>query len=416
MSRSLYKWYGICLVTECPDEATNYRVNWHQRFFWRSLPECDTLKMCDSAPDHRSEGWIPQGLHPEERTDRCEAWFGASVVQSTGRHLYPPENYDLMSGNILKSSLVKMLGYRWCGKPAAVIAHSVGARSLSQKISILCNFVPSKVRVELPDQVAKGATFMMYGVGGLDQVARMMWWAGWDGYEKPMPDFFAAISRDARCVLDIGSYTGFFSMIAASCSATSKVYAFEPFPPPRGWLEKNVAINGLGGRIHVVPMAVGEAAGEAELFVPTTETGLMETASSLNAAFREDHLESIKVPVVTLDEFVVAQGCGPIDLMKIDVETMESHVLRGGHRVLTEDRPYIFLEVLLKADPAPLEEIRRDIGYVSGLLHPGGIEWQDRIVASPTHYDHIFCPVEKKDHFEQLAASLGYRQIPVEAR
>ncbi|QEH34350.1 31-O-demethyl-FK506 methyltransferase FkbM [Aquisphaera giovannonii] len=313
---------------------------------------------------------------------------------------------------MLKPLLVKLMYNRWFGIPAAVASYAAGAVPTSRKISVLCNFVPPRVRVDVPKRIADGRSFTMYGAGALDQVSRVMWWYGWDGYEKPMPDLFAALSLDSRCVLDIGSYSGFFSLIAATCSPAAHVYAFEPFPPPRAWLERNVAVNGLGGRIHIIPDAVSDQSGEATFYVPKSKTGLMETASSLNARHSPEHVDSIKVRVVTLDDFLDDQHCGPIDLMKIDVETFEDRVLRGGARSIRASRPFIFLEILTSADTGPLEAVRDDLGYVSGQLLPGGIEWQDRISASPHHYDHIFCPAEKVGRIEEVAASLGYRSTP----
>lgn len=147
----------------------------------------------------------------------------------------------------------------------------------------------------------------------------------------------------------------------------------------------------------VTSEAGSDQSGEADFFVPTTDTGLMESASSLNSDFRPDHSESFEVRVVTLDEFVAACGCGPIDLMKMDVKTCEDRVLRGGLRAINESRPYIFLEILMNAGPTPLEAVRDELGYVSAQLRPTGIEWQDRIVASPTDFNHIFYLLPRRE-------------------
>jgi FkbM family methyltransferase len=250
----------------------------------------------------------------------------------------------------------------------------------------------------------------MYGVGGLDQVARMLWWLDWGGYEKPLPDLLAALSRDARVVFDVGAYTGFYAMVAASCNLNAQVFAFEPYPTARAWLEKNIALNALAGQIHIVPYAVSDQAGEADFYVPTTETGLMETSSSLASEFHAEHLQVLKVPVLTLDGFKAQRGCGPIDLMKIDVETLEHRVLRGARGILLEDRPIIFLEILRGTDCAPLEFVRIEAGYVDGVLHEKGIDWRDQTVAMTRDElrDHMFCPAEKRGHLDAVAQSLNY--------
>jgi hypothetical protein len=70
----------------------------------------------------------------------------------------------------------------------------------------------------------------------------------------------------------------------------------------------------------------------------------------------------------TLDGFLAERKVGPVDLMKIDVETYEPQVLRGGARMLREDRPVIFLEILPATDADALETIRREFDYLDGVL------------------------------------------------
>ena len=315
----------------------------------------------------------------------------------------------MASQNILKRSIVRLLKHRVFGVPAAMACQAIGAEKLRRKISFECGHVPSTVQVDLPSHLADKGRFLMAGVGGLDQVARIMHWHGWDGYEKPMPDLFAATSRDTSCVLDVGSYTGFFSMIAATCSPKAEIYAFEPFPTARGWIEKNLAMNHLADRIHIAPVAVNDEAGEANLYVPTTNTGLMETASSLNAEFRGmDHLDTIKVEMVVLDDYLESHQAGPVGLMKIDVESLEHRVLRGARKTLKNDRPYVFVEILEGADVDAIDEVRRDADYLSGILHPGGIRWEVMPKANAEWHDHILCPIEKKGRIEELARAMGY--------
>lgn len=191
-------------------------------------------------------------------------------------------------GGGLRASIVNLLQYKRIGVPAAVLTNRVGANELSRKISILCGYVPPTVEVIPPANFAGGRRFLMGGAGGLDPVARANWWCGWQGYEKPFPDLFASCSRSSRLVLDVGAYSGFYSMVAATCSPEARAIAFEPYPVARGLLEANLASNRdrFGGRISVVPMAAGESSGMADLFVPPTTTGLLESASSLRDCSR----------------------------------------------------------------------------------------------------------------------------------
>jgi FkbM family methyltransferase len=279
---------------------------------------------------------------------------------------------------------------------------------VSRKISQISRYVPAIVEITYPGLEPGVAPLRMHSLDGLDQVARVMWWEGWGRYEPPLPELFLACARTSEVILDIGAYTGFYAMLAARVNRDAKIVAFEPFPPVRGWFEQNLALNRLEKRVEVVPMAVGDQPGEATLYVPTTKTGLLETASSLNATFRVEHSETICVKVVRLDDFVRQQGLGRVGLMKIDVESFEAAVLRGAGRVLSQDRPMIFLEVLKAADVGGLEAIRREHGYLSGLLVPEGVRWQAEVCWAGAAREQILCPSERREEFEQIAASSGY--------
>ena len=67
------------------------------------------------------------------------------------------------------------------------------------------------------------------------------------------------------------------------------------------------------------------------------------------------------------------------------------------------------------ADGATLAALRDQIGYVSGILVPTGIDWQNQIQADMYHFNHVFCPVEKREQLEKLFASLGHKPTPAKA-
>jgi FkbM family methyltransferase len=320
-----------------------------------------------------------------------------------------------MVGNPLKRAAVGLLKHRPLGVPAAAACRAVGARDLSRKISRECGFVPAVVDIEVPAAVAAGARFLMHGIDGRDQVARAIWLYGWDAFEKPIPDLFGACSREARRVFDVGAYSGFYTHLAVACNPRAEVLTFEPFPLAREWLTRNLALNGTSGRARVLPAAVSDRVGEADLFVPPNVHGWVETSSSLDREFHGALEQVLKVTVVTLDDVRHDRGGGPVDLMKIDVEMLEHRVLGGSRRILAEDRPILFMEVLPQYKYAPeLDAIREEAGYLDGLLHPDGIDWRDRVEAilRPEHLyenNHVFCPSEKRDWLEEIARSLGYR-------
>lgn len=318
---------------------------------------------------------------------------------------------DRPSGPRWRRLVIHLLKQKRWGVPAAVAARALGATCQARKLSVLCGYVPSTVEVPPPEWLAGGRGFVMDGAGGLDPVARSLAWGGWEGYERPFPDLFAACCRGARRVLDVGSFSGLYSLIAAANESAAEVFAFEPYPHARALLDANLERNRWRARVHIVPMAASDHAGEAELYVPTTRTGLLESASSLNAAIYAETMDRIRVPLITLDGVLADRAPGRVDLIKIDVETHEPQVLRGAGRILHEDRPVIFLEVLPTVDHAVLDAIRTEASYLDGVLMEDSVRWLDAVRYVDGRNDHVFCPREKQDWFRDRVESAGCRLL-----
>ena len=48
--------------------------------------------------------------------------------------------------------------------------------------------------------------------GRVNPVARRLWTHGWDGFEPPLPAFFAAVLVDGDITLDVGANTGYYAL------------------------------------------------------------------------------------------------------------------------------------------------------------------------------------------------------------
>jgi FkbM family methyltransferase len=308
--------------------------------------------------------------------------------------------------SLLKAPAVQMLRWPPIGRPAASIANRLGAQRLSRKISGLCDFVVPIVPVEIPARYGAGKSFRMNGQDGRDGVARTIWFQGWYGFEPPMPDLFAALAMRSKRVLDVGSYSGFYSLLAATVSPDVRVLALDPFPQAQRLFKANVELNGLSDRVRLLPVAASDKPGSAPLYIPPTNTRLVEMASSLVEWHRNDHQEVIQVQVTTLDAVVAEQNAGPVDLIKMDVENLEATVLRGGKNMLREQRPVVFVEVLEGFDFETVGNLARECDYRCGVLTDKGLVWSDPIKADPNFPNQVFCPREKSESVEQLAAEV----------
>jgi FkbM family methyltransferase len=252
--------------------------------------------------------------------------------------------------------------------------------------------------------------FAMARVKGSDQIAAAIAADGWLGFERPVPDVFAALVRvKGGLVLDVGANTGFYALVAVSVDPSVEVHAFEPYPPVLELLHANVGMNVRGSRVRVFAEAVGGARGDALLHIPNPSHGLVETSASLNPAFRVEHdRTSVAVTVTTLDDHLARVGPhARVGVIKVDVESLEHEVLKGATSLLSTDRPHVVVEVLPTSNVAALEAVRASSDYVDVCLRPHEAVVTSAIAFDPDGWNHLFIPAETLDAGLALVESCG---------
>lgn len=269
---------------------------------------------------------------------------------------------------------------------------------------------PPVVTVHVPANVGGPARFRMATRDGADQIARDVWRAGWAAYERPLPDAFAMWARQCtNAILDVGANTGFYALLAASVAPHAAVHAFEPYPPIIPMLRENLALNRLATPVRVFEQAVGAEPGKADLHIPDPGHGLVETSASLDPGERAVG-EVIPVEVTSVDAHAKAHALR-VDLMKIDVETLDHLVVAGAADTLDRDRPVVFFELLPHVSAAPLEALRAVHGYRTAALKPDGSLLRSPAVQhDPATWNHVLVPDELADRFyATLAPALVIR-------
>ncbi len=249
-----------------------------------------------------------------------------------------------------------------------------------------------EVKCTLPN----GRTLRIWSRGD-DWVSNRLFWFGWKGYEPETVPLFCGLAEDAAVTFDVGSYVGFYSLVAAVSNPSGHVHAFEPMSAIFARLQKNVALNRLA---NVTPhhLAIGDSSGAASFYFHSG--GELPTSSSLSRSFTDQPagLQSISVRVRTLDDFVRAEGIVRVDLMKIDTETTEPAVLRGATMMLQRDRPHIFCEVLQgRSTGKELDDILRPLGYHFYLLTPGGPQRAEVLDGHPEYLNYLFSQLGEND-------------------
>ncbi|PJJ96376.1 hypothetical protein CO641_14095 [Lysobacteraceae bacterium NML91-0213] len=140
-------------------------------------------------------------------------------------------------------------------------------------------------------------------------------------------------------VLDVGANIGMTTLLHSRLA--DHVHAFEPSPTTFILLEENVE-RAECDNVTLHNFGLGDTPTGRELtYAPDNRSGAY-VSDRITAS--EGHvIESIQID--TLDRFVEGGGTAAVDVIKIDVEGFEMHVLRGGARTLERLRPAVVLEM-----------------------------------------------------------------------
>jgi FkbM family methyltransferase len=137
-------------------------------------------------------------------------------------------------------------------------------------------------------------------------------------YEK-VPGFETTAGQT---VIDAGANVGFFSLRhAQNVGPSGRVFAFEPNPQVFELLQRNMARNGLT-QVRCLASALGEQVSEVRFHADPRGTSLGHVATESEGGD--------PVLCTTLDALVEQEQLSRIDLLKMDVEGYEPHILRGG--------------------------------------------------------------------------------------
>jgi FkbM family methyltransferase len=167
-------------------------------------------------------------------------------------------------------------------------------------------------------------------------------WIRHPSYEADVVAYLRAGIRPGQCAIDVGAHVGFYALQMALWTAPGgRVIAFEPNPTARAVLQANVALNRFADRVTIEASAAGAARGTADLFHGDDTTGL----SRLGAPNPDSPSGApVRVPVVTLDEYCVAEGIRP-DWILVDAEGADLTVLRGAAALLRDTPVRVVVEM-----------------------------------------------------------------------
>lgn len=169
--------------------------------------------------------------------------------------------------------------------------------------------------------------------------------------------------------VDVGANIGTQTIYAVLSGKFQGVVAIEPEPHNLELLRRNLALNGMSDRVHVVAEAASSTHGTAQLRRDLQNFG----GHSIEPGQELRRSDTITVPTRPLDDILAGLGIAPeqVSLLTIDVEGHEAAVLEGMP--------------LLRAQGAPL------VVEVNGAIDDGLSARRLATLLAPTH--HLVAPL-----------------------
>ncbi len=152
-------------------------------------------------------------------------------------------------------------------------------------------------------------------------------------------DHFLAEANNKKCLWDVGAFHGVYSLSFCAADPSRQSLAFEPSPLGFEKLQANVKAN---PNLQIRPFcaAIGDRCGELAM---SYEWQHLVADPNADVPAKESGDKAMKVPLLTIDRIYEEQGIAP-DIVKIDVEGFEYHVIQGAARTLKAVRPVICME------------------------------------------------------------------------
>lgn len=147
-------------------------------------------------------------------------------------------------------------------------------------------------------------------------------------------------------ILDVGANAGAISLPLADLAKNGHVYAFEPVTAMYDKLLRNISLNpALAGRVTPVKAFVSNQSrattNHRAVYGRWRVCNGRKDRHPIHGGEKEDIAGTTQI---TLDDYCARINLTRVDLIKIDVEGHEFHVLQGARRILAQQRPVIIFE------------------------------------------------------------------------
>jgi FkbM family methyltransferase len=183
-------------------------------------------------------------------------------------------------------------------------------------------------------------------------------------YETVETKFFLSVSRPGMTFLDIGANIGYYTALALSqMKDRGRIVSLEPDLENFGFLQRNVAANRGEAIVSCIRKAAADHSGVMTLHTSANNRGDNRLYAN------EMSQDSCTVEVEPVDTLLAGLGVSTVDLIKMDVQGFEAHVLAGMLQTIARSPRIVILSEFWPhglrsagSDPWAYLETLRDLG------------------------------------------------------
>ena len=212
-------------------------------------------------------------------------------------------------------------------------------------------------------------------------------------YQPSLANFFASVLRVNDCLIDIGAYIGYLSLLGASLVRDGgQVFAFEPEEKNHRYLHENIAFNNFNN-IKIFNTALGLETKTAKIFINSDN----DAGHALWNVRRHPDYSKIRMHCITRDVQVASldsllQDVPVTNLRLININTCgaELDIIQGAvHTIEDHKVPYVLCGINrfgLQQMGTSEQELRQFMGYLGYEPHWIQAEAPHLVALAPDQY------------------------------
>ena len=169
-------------------------------------------------------------------------------------------------------------------------------------------------------------------------------------------DLFKQLCRQNDTIIEVGANIGTHTQVFSNLVGNKgKILAFEPQRIVFQTLNANIALNSMTN-VFTYQKALGSK--KSELFIPPIDYSKNGNFGGISI---EKGIKGERVEQLPLDSFL--EDIENLKLIKIDVEGMESEVLKGSKKIIKKFKPFLYIENDRQEKSKELIELVKSLDY-----------------------------------------------------